>query len=302
MKNLYLLLLFSLVTLAQAQNKKTVAIAPWSSSLVNKNYAKDLTEMIQTEIFKTRKFNLVDRTSFEVIYTEANLQKGEDFMEGQVVEQGKKDGAEYIITGRLNNVSAEKMFGNNDMTGNQKRKRREFLGYSGKVQFTLKIIDVATGRLKATVNLQGQSGNRVITSIPGKGKLMQAAGVLPQSESDAIQKAIQNSLKGVSRFIRDNFPSLYKILKISNSKKDRAMEVVIIAGSSASVRERQRLNVVEIFEVEHEGRVLERKEVVGEIRIISIDDSNFSTCKVLAGHREIKQKMETQKILYVISN
>lgn len=302
MRNLYILLLIFTSGLIQAQSKKTVAIAQWSSSLANTNYAKGLTELIQTEIFKTKKFNLVDRTSFDVLYTESNLQKGEDFIEGKVVAQGKKEGAEYIITGRLNNIIAEKVFGNNDITGNQRRKRREFLGYSGKVQFTLKIIEVATGRLKATVNLQGQSGNRVITSIPGKGKLMQAMGVLPQSESDAVQKAIENAMKDVTKFIRNNFPSLYKVLKISSSKKDKATELVIIAGSSASVRRKQKLNVVEIIKVEHEGQILERKEVIGELRVISVDDANFSTCQVLKGHREIKQKIDGQKILYVISN
>lgn len=304
MKNLHLLLLFSLATLVQAQNKKTVAIAQWSSSWDNRNYAKDLTELIQTEIFKTKKFNLVDRTSFDVLYTESNLQKGEDFIEGQVVAQGKKEGAEYIITGRLNQTSAQAVY--EQTFKNNKRRRGRLAGYIGKVSFTIKIIDVVTGRLRATTNISAQSGSRVAVGMIGKGKnndkWIQAVGAASPTKRDAIQKAIQNSLKDVSKFTRENFPSLYKVLKVSGSKKDRATEVVIIAGSSASVRRKQKLNVVELIEVEHEGQILERKEIIGELRVISVDDANFSTCQVLRGHREIKQKLDAKKILYVISN
>ena len=304
MKNLPILILLFSITFAQSQNKKTVAIAPWSSSMEKKSYAKDLTEMIQAEIFKTKKFNLVDRTSFDLIYTESNLQKGEDFIEGEVVAQGKKDGAEYIITGRLNQISTQEIYRQN--IERNKKKRGKVAGYAGNVHFTIKIIDVATGRLRATTSISAQSGNKVAVSVIGAGgrkdEWLQAAGVVIPTKAEAIQKAMQNALKNVSHFIRNNFPSLHKIFKISQSKKDRAIEVVIIAGSSAGIRKRQRLNVVEVIEVAHEGQILERKEVIGEIRVLSIDDANFSTCLVLKGHKEIKQKIDAQNKLYVVSN
>ncbi|MBE9480622.1 MAG: hypothetical protein IMY69_02880, partial [Bacteroidetes bacterium] len=65
--------------------------------------------------------------------------------------------------------------------------------------------------------------------------------------------------------------------------------------------EGQILKVVEISKVDIDGQTVERKKEIGWLKISSVNDEHFSTCKVTDGHSLIKEKFDNNANIWVIS-
>lgn len=272
-----------------SQCKKTVAVVPFtSSSYKYKSYSKTLTESFVNVFVKSGRFNVVDRTNFDAIYSEENLQKGESFISGQVVEQGKKVGAQYIIAGNMASVINEKSYGE-DSKGH-----RKFNGYTGRISFSIKIIDVETGQIAATETFNGKSGG-----ISGLG-LSLTTNAWPSKER-AINKCIEVSEKHIAKFIDKQFPAMAQVFEISEQSRSKAISIVVAGGSDIGFCKGQDLKVIEIKTVEIGGRKLERKKEIGWVKIKNVEDENFSSCKVVRGGEAIKTRMNSNSVLWVIS-
>jgi curli biogenesis system outer membrane secretion channel CsgG len=294
------MLFFSLVCLAQSnEDKKIVAITPFSSAqtISSKAYSSSATEVVVSAFVNSNRFTVVDRTSFDALMTEENLQKGESFIDGIVVEQGKKLGAQYIVTGNLTNASAEPVYttvADKQIIDKQTGKvttttRQELSGYRAQVAFSIKILDVETGKILGSGVISNRSGNMwIFQNVYG-------------SEGEAISMAIKNSQKEVLKFIDKQFPVQMTILEISESTKTKAKKVVVTAGRNAGLSEKQDLKVYEVTQVTINGQVIERNKPIAEIRIISVDDDNFSTCVVRDGGEAIKEAITNKKNIVVMS-
>lgn len=287
----YLLLIILMVfsseqLLSQSSGKKIIAVVPLTNRAdrYGKQHADNLTETILNTVVNTRRFKVVDRTNFDAIFTEENFQKGENFIDGEVVEQGKKMGAEYIIAGSLSNYAISKLY-TTDSKGNKK-----FSGYKGDISFALKIIDVKTGEIIATETFKSNSGKSLL--IYSK---------TFNNKSEAVNAAIQNSEEDIDEFIEKYFPALMKIYEISDAKGSKAKEVVITGGTAKGLIDGQILKVVEISKVDIDGQTVERKKEIGWLKISSVNDEHFSTCKVTDGHSLIKEKFDNNANIWVIS-
>lgn len=262
------LLLFTILSNTFAQSeKKVIAVTPISGSLTKggQAYANSLTEIIIDGIVKSNRFRVVDRSHFDHILTEENLQKGESFIDGLVVEQGKKLGAEYIVTGNLTNASADPRYRKETVNGKQ---RDVFAGYNAHVSFTLKVMDVRTGEIIASDVFDNRSGSIWIFDA------------LYGNKEQAISQALKNGRRHVYGFIDKYFPLSMKIFEVAREKRGYAREVVITGGKEKGLKVGQWLKVVHLSRVTLDGKQVERKKPLGWIQVTSVDDENFSTCKV----------------------
>lgn len=286
-----LILVLALITFcsdlfSQSTGKKVIAIVPITNTTGRggNTHAANLTELVISTIVKTRRFKVVDRTNFDAIFSEENLQKGENFIDGEVVAQGKKLGAEYIIAGNLANFSTEKLYTTSSSGGKQ------FAGYRANISFTLKIINVITGEIIAVEPFNVNSGRSLLIYSKKYNK-----------ENEAITAAINNTDKIINLFIDDYFPVYLKIFEISKQKGSKAKEIVITGGSNIGLQEKQDLKIVEVSLVDIGGKTVERKKEIGWVKIISVDDEYFSTCKVTDGDEIIKKKFDSNANIFAIS-
>lgn len=284
-----LIVIFIGTEFSYASGKKVIAVVPiTTNNYAYKQFASNLTEIVVTSFVKSRRFIVVDRTNFDQIYTEENMQKGESFINGEVVAQGKKMGASFIIAGNLANVSVSEAYSTSSTGG------RTFLGYKARITFSLKIIDVITGEIKETESFTEKSGG--ISSFG----VSLTTNAWP-TKDEAINKCINVSSKTVSKFVDKYFPAMAKIFEITEQKRGKAKEVTITGGSELGLLKGQSLKVVEVSIVDIGGRTVERKKEIGWLKIESVDDENFSTCKVTKGDELIKQKFDSNVPLWVIS-
>lgn len=258
---------------AQTSDKKTIAVAPftYSGSAVYAKYANNLSEVVNTAVFKTKRFKVVDRKNFAEIRQEVELQKSEDFIEGLVVAQGKKVGAEYILTGHLASIDTQKIL--DDDT-------QKMIGYDGVVQFSIKIIEVETGKLIGTETFNIKTNNEFDIEGP------------PTTRTLAMDQVIPFTASFIIRFIDKYFPVSVKVFEIKEEKKGVARTIIIAGGSDLGIDKRDKLKIVEIQEVEIDGKMIQRNKNIAWVRVVNVEDANFSECKVTEGGEEIVKKLK----------
>jgi len=301
MRNFTLLMIafsWAINVFAQDDERKTIAVTPFTSSGSSnaRMYASSVSELVVSAIVKSNRFTVVDRTHFDAIFNEENLQKGESFLDGLVVEQGKKLGAEYLITGNLISASATPQYKNvvdqqyvDKTTGKTITTTKQVLsGYTAQISFTFKYIDVETGKILGTALIDNNSGGFLGLGVYG-------------SPEEAISNAIQGAYPDILKAIDKQFPISMRILEITSSSSKRAREVVVTAGSSKGLLPKQELRVFEITSVNVDGQEVQRRRLIGVLKVRSVDDENFSTCVVKDGGEPIKKAIESKKNIVVMS-
>lgn len=254
-----------------AQSKTIIGVVPFKNSYQgvgrnNRNLNSDV-HAIQdavTDVFmKTKRFSLVEREKMDQIKSEKNLQKNEDFIDGQVIEQSKSLGAQYIVVGNVS--KAEESVSST---------RAPFAGtitsQSAEIAFNIKVIDVATGEIMASNSFEGS----------GKGK-------------NAMENALKDVKPDIEKFIKENFKITISIASIEekNNRGD-AVKVLIAGGTSLGMKETNELKVYEAKEMLVDGKKMIRKVTVGKIVVAKVEDENFSVCTVTEGGEAIAKKVE----------
>lgn len=289
MKKITLLVFSFFITILHAQDKISIGILPFTyeqGSVSNQN-AVSIQETVSSAFVKTNRFLLVDRSKLEELKKEKELQKTEDFMDGSVVDQSSNLGAQYLVSGHVISASASEY-----TYVDSKTKQVKSGGYKAKLLFSLQIIDVSTGQVVKSENFEPKGGSF----------LEQVAGVAPSSAQGAISKAIKDTEKKIDDFISENFPVTFEIVEIQEvDKKGNAMKALISGGSYFGLRKGDKLIVIEKIETEVGGKIMIRNKNIGELRIVLVEDANFSICEVRAGGVEINSKFEAKTKLFVIT-
>ncbi|MGH1336906.1 MAG: CsgG/HfaB family protein [Aureispira sp.] len=261
MKKIILALLIGLPCISFAQ-QQTVGVFPFSYSQgqADAGDASTATEIVTDALVSTGQFNILDRASFATIATEKELQKTEDFIDGEVIEQGKSLGAQYIISGKVMSATC----GVTQLYGGIQTS-------TCKTVISIKLIDVSTSSIKAaqTFNTKGSASRA----------------------SAALSKTFEKLKPEVQKFVVNNFMSSIPVVELAKSKKDEATEIVIAAGSSI-LSKKEKLDVVIDTEVEVGGKIMKRQKVIGSVIVSKIEDKNFSVCTVKKGGEVIKAKLD----------
>lgn len=274
--------IFIINTIA-AQDKTGVGILPFSYVSGSASYedVNSIQETVTNAFVKTKRFNIVDRSKMEALRAEKDLQKSEDFLDGKVIQQGISLGANYLISGHVISASAERMITSEGV-----------VTYRAQLSISLKIIDVATGQVIQSENIQPKAGSAL-------GGML---GTAPSTPQAAIAKAIKGIEDKIDDFVGANFPANFPIVEIQEKdSKGAATKLMIAGGSSFGLKKGDKLKVVEILVVDVAGKKLERKKEIGEIKISKVEDENFSICSVGEGGSEINSKFESKAKLLVIT-
>ena len=272
---------------AQVSDKTILAILPIECSANSIGYttvASWLNEAVASAFITANRFTVVDRTKLGDIKNEQEVQKTEQFIDGKTSAQGKGLGAKYIVTGRLTGYSTQEVYNS----------KNEFQGYTGKVIFDIKIVDVETGELMASGNFKGSSG---------AGLLDLFTTIMAEKSTDAaVSSAIKSASSDVYFWIKKVFPVSIAIVEIQEKDdKKGARKILIAGGSSVGLRKGDDLKVVEIKQVNVDGKVLNRNVEIGRLRIAKVEDDNFSSCNVRDGGLLILEKLTSNVKLKVIT-
>ena len=251
---------------SQIDSRLVVGVAKFSSDVETK-YAGPITEKVVEMLTKSKRFNVVDRTSVDKIQSELEFQKTENFIDSEHrSEQGAMIGADYMVTGHIRQINISRILNVDGSVG----------GYKASLSFTLKIVETST-----SISTEAQS-------FESKG------GIKTLSPERAVDEAIRTLDDKLKEYFDKNFPVNVKIAKIIKTKKDEATLILISGGKSHGLEKGNKLTVQKI-------EMLDGKPYpsdIGIIKIVKIAGDSFSECSVLKGGSEILARYNaTEKII-----
>ena len=278
-------LLGGLSSFVRGQEKITVGVLPVTqSSKQTSNESVAITDALTSAFVKTQRFILVDRNKMDALKQEKQLQKTEDFMDGKTIEQSKSMGAQYLISSALNSYQ-------ND-------------GHVCKFNLNLSVIDVASGQIISSDIIEskgGGHGGQIAGSIGGA--LLRTGNLAGNgSTDDAFKKALQGVEPEIEKFVSKNFPITVSIAEIQEKdSQGSATQVLIAGGSSFGIKKGDKFKVVELSELDVNGKKMQRKKEIGELQVAKVEDENFSICNVNNGGIDINTKFVAKSKIQVIT-
>ena len=233
---------------AQTDSRPVVGVAQFSCD-EDQTYAGLVTEKVVETLTNTKRFQVVDRTSYDKIYEELEFQKTEAFIDSKsTAEQGIAVAAEKMITGHIIKIPVYAI----------KNTNGSIKGYKASVAFQIKVVDVSTGLSTEATSFQGKSSDLMLS---------------PESAVTQAMASLQSELE---EYFRKNFPISAKIVKILETKKESAEKVLINAGKEQGLKVGDKLQVERIEMLEG----MPYPTIISEIEVIQLSGANFSECKV----------------------
>jgi curli biogenesis system outer membrane secretion channel CsgG len=277
-KNLFLLIaLISMINgVSMMAQEKIVVSIPAFSYVTGNADPKDVAT-VQDEVInafvKTKRFDIVDRgeISMAQINEELEVQKGENFIDGNVVAQGKSLGAQYLIMGAVPMISVTEGFAKDNQG------RQSSTGWTARVLLSLRVVDLETGKIISSQAIEPKSG----------GVAFIGAFVNPKSRESALNKALKDIEGQVDMFVLKNFPVTLQIVEFQGK------QVLISGGSEKGIKKGMKFTVAEPVTVEVDGKPMTRNKEVGQLEVAKVEDENFSLCKIKSGEKEIRAKFES---------
>jgi hypothetical protein len=259
MRNLIFLLLFcsvnSLIGYSQTVIKPIIGVSEFTSE-VNSKFSGAVAEKVVQVVTNTKRFTVVDRTSYDKVKQELEFQKTEAFLDSKsTVKQEVALAAQNMIIGSILKMGIYAMK-NSDGSVN---------GYKSSVAFTLKVNEVETGKTTEAESFQTEVSSLMLS---------------PESAVNEALKSIESKL--AAYFIK-TFPLSTKISKVLTSKKESASMVLIAGGNDFGFKAGDKL-IVEKNEM-IDGKPYPSQ--IGEIKIVKIAGDDFSECSVSEGGSEI---------------
>jgi curli biogenesis system outer membrane secretion channel CsgG len=271
-----------------AQEKTGVGIIPFSNlGNASNGDVVAIQEAVSNAFVKTKRFNIVDRTKMDALKKEKELQKTEDFMDGAVIQQGVSLGAQFLISGKVTSVTKTSEY--KERTKLDGTKVNELVNIA-KINFSCQVIDVTTGQVM----------NSETFSTNGGGSFLGLS--LAKDKEEAFASSLSSLESAIDDWVGVNFPATFQIAEIQEKDgKGNATKILIAGGSAFGLEKGERLKVVEITTMEVNGKKIERKKEIGELKITKVEDENFSLCTVKEGGVEINSKFEAKSKLLVMT-
>lgn len=240
---------------SQNNDKMVVGVAKFTSE-TGSPFVDAVSEKIVQIVTNTKRFTIVDRTSYSKVKEELEFQKTEAFLDSKnTVQQDVALAAEYMVIGHLVKMNIYSMK-NPDGSVN---------GYRASAAFTLKVNNVETGETTEATYFQTE------------------VSPLAASKEQAVNQALESIEDPVYEYFSLTFPLYAKILRVLEVKRDAARNVLINAGKNAG------LKVGDVLAVEV-TEILDGKPYPSEIGLIGIDKlsgEEFAECKVVKGGKAI---------------
>lgn len=248
--SLVLFCFFAVRGYAQTLSKPVVGVAKFSSE-VESPFVTSVAEKVVNVITQTKRFIVVDRTSYDKIQEELEFQKTEAFLDSKnTVKQGEALAAQYMILGHLIKMNIYVM--KNDGVP---------YGYKASASFTLKMNNVETGETTEATSFQ--------TSV----------SPLAASKEQAVNQALQSVEIDLLKYFTRTFPVKVGIVKLLKVSGKNAQRILVNGGKDSGLYEGADL-IVEQMEL-LEGKLYPTE--IGKLRVDKLVGEDFSECKVITG-------------------
>ena len=245
----------SLLGYSQTDTKSVVGVAAFTSE-VDSKYTRAVAEKVVQVVTNTKRFNVVDRTSYDKVKQELELQKTEAFLDSKnTAKQDAALAAEYMIIGHIIKMNIYAMK-NTDGSVN---------GYKASVAFILKVNQVETSKTTEAESFQTE------------------VSPLTLSPESAVNEALKSIELNLTTYFNKTFPLITKISKILATEKDKAVSILVAGGKDFGFKEGDKLIVEKIEMID--GKPYPSQ--IGQIKILKIAGTDFSECSVLDGGKEI---------------
>ncbi len=270
------------------ENKIKIGLMNFTGPSNLKSYITILQDKVSACFTSKNRFTIVDRTKFEQISRERELQKSEEFIDGFIVEQGKSTGAKFIVSGSLSDISSTaKEYVRKNSNG-------QIIGYETKhqaqISFSLSILDVETGASKSAKSFTIATG----TGNAGAAFLSGMLGGAPGYNSqEAAVAEVYNRLQGhVLGWINAVFPVAMKILRIETTDKNGLpVTVTVKGGADTDLKKKSDLSVIIYEKIESDGQEFIKPKIIGQLVVQEVT-GEFSTCKIKEGEKEISENLK----------
>ncbi len=302
---LLLIVLAFCTPLSAQQIKRTVAIAPigFSEHTSNEGDAIKLYNYILNALQRTQRVNVLDRLiGQKEIVKEKKMQQGMDFVEGNVVKQGKQSGADYILVTYINSINAVTL---------KKADTDKVIGYEGNLSVFFRVLSVETGQVIASA-VVSPSGSNTLNNLAydeskPTDKILKTLGTAMSSSASTPAEAISRSMEklenNIREFIDDVFPLEMKIGDIQTvpEGKKKVTEVYIVGGKSTGFNQNDILTVVATRTRTIAGVEYKDDVQIGKIKVkrIGID---LVPCKIIDNEEFIMEEWKTNpdklKVIY----
>jgi hypothetical protein len=249
--SLLLCLVSSLLGYSQADSKTILGVAEFTSE-VNSKYSAAVAEKVIEVVTNSKRFTVVDRTSYDKVKKELEFQKTEAFLDSKnTVKQDVALAAQHMIVGHIVKMSIYAMK-NSDGSVN---------GYKASVAFNIKVNDVESGKTTEAQSFQT------------------AVSPLMLSPESAVNESLLSVEQNLADYFTKTFPLTSRIIKIIAIKKEAANLVLIANGRTSGFKEGDKLTVEKIEMLE--GKPYPTQ--IGEIKITKLAGDDFSECTVTDG-------------------
>lgn len=255
----------SLVGYSQTDSKPVVGVAEFTKE-VDSKYAGAVAEKVVQVVTNTKRFIVVDRTSYDKVKQELEFQKTEAFLDSKnTVKQDVALAAQYMILGHIVKMSIFAM----------KNPDGSINGYKASSAFTLKVNEVESGKTTEAESFQTE------------------VSPLMLSPESAVNEALKSVEPKMTAYFASTFPLKTKISKVLTTKKDAALTVLIAGGKSFGFVEGNKLIVEKIEMID--GKPYPTQ--IGELKIVKIAGDDFSECSVSDGGKEILSRFNAAEKL-----
>lgn len=255
--------------------------------------AARLQELVTSEMASRQRFVVLDRTVFDKLLQEENLEVSEDFLNSsKLVETGKKTGAKFIVTGSIIQYT-ESMATQNGIAG-----AAPTTTYTITYGFALKIIKLETGEtaFAGVISASKQSNNNY---------------------AEAVELCMIDAKCKISVGIMKAFMPNIRILSFEKvDKRGRPETVLIDAGEETFSTVTANggkcnnvagfnfwhgglyLKVVELQVIDDNGKQIKREVPIGKLELKSLQ-GDAAICVVKEGDKEILEKFNAKANLVV---
>jgi len=282
--SLILLMILPAISTFAQENKTTIAVIPFSCTKGYEKYVPELYDLVVYCFVQAGRFNIVDRNAWKQLTLEREHQKGEEFLNSKIAEQGKSLGAEFIVKGNLTSLTVNKKDLYNSSGG--------YTGtnYTAYISASLSVINVSTGQTINTLGIMESNSNIFEGSSSVVGALDRAARKVRIKTEQWIGKA---------------FPVTVKVVKIlEQTDKKGVTKLLIAGGQSVGIKDKKDKNDMRIVMYEDTqvgDKTITRTVEIGTGRVTKIEDDNFSQLSILSNGLDVLAKFNEGKTLFAIT-
>lgn len=253
----FLMAAVATVSIALAQTpaeRPRIAVLPLKGSMAGlmTDQGDTLYQKVTTQLLRLKRWDVIERAQMGAVMEEGKFQNSGLIDDASAVALGKQLGVQFVFLGSWTGTMTREV----STTRNADGTYNQSISFPGSVSVSLRMVDVQTGRIKATFDAKG-------------------APMAPISVADSLASIHKDLDRKLERAIANEFPLTGTLLKVMGPK-----EVMMDLGTNDGIKKEDPFVIVERGEdIIHPktGAVIKgEKRVLAELEVIRVEpDKSF---------------------------